>query len=177
MSNLGGADGLHLVTIPYAKQLFDDYLPTSFTHDDYPDLVPAGQSVDSVAVSAVLIAYNWPKTNLDRYSRVQRFVEAFFPKIAELRKPPRHVKWREVNVAATLPGWKRFDAAQTWLDQHNNNSPDANSDQSAAGQATELRQSATSTGLRSAAGAEQPLPPRDSALYQEFLKWRKVRGR
>jgi TRAP-type uncharacterized transport system substrate-binding protein len=176
MSKLSGADGLHLVTIPYAKQLFDDYLPTTFTHDDYPELVPAGQSVDSVAVSAVLIAYNWPKTNLDRYSRVQRFVEAFFPKIAEFRKPPRHVKWREVNVAATLPGWKRFDAAQTWLDQHNN-SPDTNSDQSAAGQATELRQAATSTGLRSAAGAEQPLPPRDSAIYQEFLKWRQVRGR
>jgi TRAP-type uncharacterized transport system substrate-binding protein len=176
MSNLSGADGLHLVQIPYPKQLYDDYLPTTFAHNDYPELVPAGQSVDSVAVSAVLIAYNWPKTNLDRYSRVQRFVEAFFPKIAEFHKPPRHVKWREVNVAATLPGWKRFDAAQTWLDQHNN-SPDTNSDQSAAGQATELRRTATSTGLRSAAGAEQPLPPRDSALYQEFLKWRQVRGR
>jgi TRAP-type uncharacterized transport system substrate-binding protein len=176
MSNLGGADGLHFVPIPYLKQLYDDYLPTTFTHDDYPELVPAGQSVDSIAVSAVLIAYNWPKTNLDRYSRVQRFVEAFFPKIAEFRKPPHHVKWREVNVAATLPGWKRFDAAQTWLDQHNN-SPAANSDQSAAGQATELGQAATSTGLRSGAGAEQPLPPPDSAIYQEFLKWRQVRGR
>jgi TRAP-type uncharacterized transport system substrate-binding protein len=176
MSNLSGADGLHLVPIAYPKPLYDDYLPTTFSHDDYPALVPAGQSVDSVAVSAVLFAYNWPKTNLDRYSRVQRFVEAFFPKIAEFQKPPHHVKWREVNVAATLPGWKRFDAAQAWLDQHNN-SPDTNSDQSAAGQATELRQAATSTGLRPAAGAEQPLPPRDSALYQEFLKWKQVRGR
>jgi hypothetical protein len=76
-----------------------------------------------------------------------------------------------------LPGWKRFDAAQKWLDQHNNNNPDANSDQSAAGQAPEVGQSATSTGLRSAAGAEQPPPPQESALYQEFLKWRQVRGR
>src|ERR1700722_15319484 len=150
MSKLSRKDGLHLVPIPYPKQLSEDYLPATLTHDDYPELVPAGDSVDTVAVSAVLIAYNWPKTSLDRYSRVQRFVEAFFPKIAEFQKPPRHVKWREVNLAATLPGWKRFDAAQAWLDQHN--SPDMSSNQSAApDQATEPRQTAISTGVRSAA--------------------------
>ncbi len=176
MSKLSREDGLHLVPIPYSKQLYDDYLPTILTRDDYPELVPAGESVDTVAVSAVLIAFNWPKTNLDRYSRVQRFVEVFFPKIAEFQKPPRHVKWREVNLAATLPGWKRFDAAQAWLDQHN--SPDTNSDQSAAAeQATGPRQAATSAGVRSAGGVEQPLPQQDSALYQEFLRWRQARRR
>jgi uncharacterized protein len=171
MAKLTRADGLHFVSIPYPKQLIDDYLPTTLTHDDYPELVPAGQSVDSVAVSAVLIAYNWPKTNLDRYSRVERFVNAFFPKIAEFQKPPHHVKWREVNLAATLPGWKRFPAAQEWLDQHD--SPAA-SNQSAA---ADLSQAATSAGVRAAAGAEPAMPPRDSALYQEFLKWRQARGR
>jgi uncharacterized protein len=176
MSKLSREDGLHLVSIPYPKQLADDYLPATLTHDDYPELVPAGASVDTIAVGAVLIAFNWPKTNLDRYSRVQRFVEAFFPKIAEFQKPPRHVKWREVNLAANLAGWKRFEAAQAWLDQHN--SPDTNSNQSAAAeQATEPGQAAASTGVRSAGGAEQPLPPKDSAIYQEFLRWREKRGR
>ena len=176
MSKLSREDGLHLVSIPYPKQLADDYLPATLTHDDYPELVPASESVDTIAVGAVLIAFNWPKTNLDRYSRVQRFVEAFFPKIAEFQKPPRHVKWREVNLAANLAGWKRFEAAQAWLDQHN--SPDTNSNQSAAAeQATEPRQAAASTGVRSAGGAEQPLPPKNSALYQEFLRWREKRGR
>jgi uncharacterized protein len=176
MAKLGREDGLHLVPIPYPKQLADDYLPATLTHDDYPELVPAGASVDTIAVGAVLIAFNWPKTNLDRYSRVQRFVEAFFPKIAEFQKPPRHVKWREVNLAANLAGWKRFEAAQAWLDQHN--SPDTNSNQSAAAeQATEPGHAAASTGVRSAGGAEQPLPPKNSALYQEFLRWREKRGR
>ena len=176
MSKLSREDGLHLVSIPYPQQLADDYLPATLTHEDYPELIPAGESVDTVAVGAVLIAYNWPKTNLDRYSRVQRFVEAFFPKIAEFQKPPRHVKWREVNLAATLPGWKRFEAAQAWLDQHNN--PEANSNQSAAAeQATEPRQAAMSTGVRSAAGAVKPLSQQDSVLYQEFLRWRQARGR
>jgi hypothetical protein len=92
-----------------------DYYPSTLTHDDYPDISPTGRSVDTIAVGAVLIAYNWPKTNVDRYRRVQRFVE-FFPKITEFQKPPRHSKWREVNLAAQLPGWTRFEAAQAWLD-------------------------------------------------------------
>jgi hypothetical protein len=74
--------------------------------------------VETVAVGAVLIAYNWPKTNVDRYRRVQRFVEAFFPRITDFQRPPHHPKWREVNLAATLPGWTRFEAAQAWLDSH-----------------------------------------------------------
>ena len=113
-------DGLHFVPIPYTKQLNQlngDYLPATLTHDDYPELVASGE-VDTVAVGAVLIAYDWPKTHIDRYRRVQRFVDAFFPKIAEFQKPPRHPKWREVNISATLPGWNRFEAAQDWLDKH-----------------------------------------------------------
>jgi hypothetical protein len=99
-------------------------------------------------------------------------VEAFFPKIAEFQKPPRHIKWREVNLTATLPGWKRFDAAQAWLDQH------SGADTAAAEQATGPVQAASSIGVRSAGGgAGQPLPDRSSALYQEFLKWRQARGK
>jgi hypothetical protein len=103
-------------------------------------------------------------------------VEAFFPKIAEFQKPPHHVKWRDVNLAADLPGWKRFDAAQAWLDQNNGS---ASNQSAAAEQATGgPRPVATSsTGARSAGGAERSLPPRDSALYKEFMRWKQTRGR
>jgi TRAP-type uncharacterized transport system substrate-binding protein len=60
MSTLTGMDGLHFVPIPYPTQLIDDYLPATLTHDDYPDLIGPGESVDTVAVGTVLIAYNWP---------------------------------------------------------------------------------------------------------------------
>jgi TRAP-type uncharacterized transport system substrate-binding protein len=167
MSKLTREDNLHFVPIPYPKQLMDDYYPASLTHDDYPELIPAGQSVDTIAVGAVLIAYNWPKTNVDRYRRVQRFVEAFFPKITEFNKPPHHPKWRDVNLAATLPGWTRFDAAQAWLDNQRA--------QAAAGaQAAGLRQA-----TEPAAGvARTDAPPRnDEMLYQEFLRWKRAQGR
>jgi uncharacterized protein len=120
MLKLSRDNGLHFVQIPYTKelnQLNGDYLPATLTHDDYPEFVASGEVVDTVAVGAVLIAYNWPKTNTDRYGRVQRFVEAFFPKIAEFRKPPYHPKWREVSIGATLPGWNRLEIAQAWLDR------------------------------------------------------------
>jgi len=33
----------------------------------------------------------------------------------EFQKAPRHPKWREANLAAVLPGWKRFEGAEEWL--------------------------------------------------------------
>jgi uncharacterized protein len=160
MTKLGPTDGLHFVSVPYPSQLMADYLPSTLTHSDYPDLIPAGQSVDTIAVSAVLIAFNWPKTNADRYRRVQRFVEAFFPKIAEFGNPPRHSKWREVNLAAELPGWTRFEAAQAWLDNNQRVT------QSGAAQAepVDARVSASNIPQQN-----------DVQLFQEFLRWKRMR--
>jgi TRAP-type uncharacterized transport system substrate-binding protein len=115
---LSRSDRLHFVPIPYPGQFIGNYLPAPLDHDDYPELIASGETVETVAVGAVLIAYNWPKTNADRYRRVQRFVEAFFPRITDFQRPPHHPKWREVNLAATLPRWPRFEAAQAWLDSH-----------------------------------------------------------
>jgi uncharacterized protein len=118
ISKLTGMDLLHFVPIPYPEQFIGDYLPATLSHDDYPELIAFNKAIDTVAVGAVLITYNWPKINVDRYRRVQRFVEAFFPKITDLQRPPHHPKWHDVNLAAILRGWTRFEAAQMWLDSH-----------------------------------------------------------
>src|SRR5215475_237509 len=165
MSKLTAAEGLRLVSIPYSSPLIADYLPTRLTHEDYPNLIPPGQTVNTVAVGAVLIAYNWPK-NTDRYRRVQKFVEAFFPKIGEFAKPPRHEKWREVNLSATLPGWTRFEAAQAWLDTKHN---------------TEVAKATTGPGALATAGTPRSTPTtiseQQNALFEEFLRWRQQKGR
>jgi uncharacterized protein len=165
MLKLARGDRLHLVPIHYPAHLIGDYLPANFSHEDYPELILPGQTVDTVAVGAVLITYNWPKTNVDRYRRVQRFVDAFFPKIAEFQKPPRHPKWREVNIAATLPGWTRFEAAQRWLDSQ------------PAQRNTPVYQAAAPGIMRSASSAGSSKPDTDTALFQEFLKWRQLQSR
>jgi len=66
-------------------------------------------------VGAVLASYNWaPDT--DRYARIEKFVNTFFDKIGSFDSKARHPKWKEINIAADLPGWTRFGPAQTWLD-------------------------------------------------------------
>jgi TRAP-type uncharacterized transport system substrate-binding protein len=160
MSQLPPGSGLHFVPVPFAQPLIADYLPTTLTHDDYPDMVPAGQSIETIAVGTVLITYNWPRAAGERYQRIQKFVDAFFTKIEDFKKPPHHPKWREVNIAATLPGWDRFEGAQNWLDSRRGGEGPA----VAAGGA----------GLRPSAmtGAGQA---QKAGLYQEFLRWRQQR--
>ena len=110
-------DNLHFVPVNYDKALQADYLPTQLTSDDYPNLIAPGQSVDTVAASAVLAVYNWaPRT--ERYRRLVLFVEAFSSKIKALQRPPYHPKWREVALSAPLGGWTRFPPAQEWLDRN-----------------------------------------------------------
>jgi TRAP-type uncharacterized transport system substrate-binding protein len=162
MSRLSAADGLHFLAVPYPQPLIADYLPTSLTHDDYPDLIPAGRPVETVAVGAVLITYNWPKTGNDRYQRIEKFVEAFFAKIDDLKKSLRHPKWQEVNLAATLPGWTRFETAQNWLDR----------------QRVAARQLEASNGRQTVAASDNvPSAPSshtghvEEKFFREFLRW------
>jgi TRAP-type uncharacterized transport system substrate-binding protein len=108
---------LHLVSIPYDKRLQDLYLPSEFSSDDYPNLIPPGETVDTVAAGILLASFNWPEKS-DRYQKVAKFVDTLFSKIGEFPKPPRHPKWREASITAVVPGWQRFKAAQEWLDTH-----------------------------------------------------------
>jgi hypothetical protein len=111
LAKIQKSDGFRLLPIPYVKELEDEYLPTSLTEEDYPGLIPPGQRIDTIAAECVLIAYNWPK-NSDRYRRIESVVQALNKKIDAFEEPPRHVKWRETNLSATVRGWTRFDAAE-----------------------------------------------------------------
>src|SRR5256714_10184633 len=101
MAKLKAIDGFRILPIAYAKPLQNDYLPATLSAEDYPGLIGPGQKVETVAVGAVLIAFNWPK-GTDRYRRIQKLVDAFFPKLAEFQKAPRHPKWNEAKLAAVL---------------------------------------------------------------------------
>ena len=144
---LKASDGYRLIPIPYVKALIADYLPSRLTSADYPNLMPPGETVETIAASSVLIAYNWPKGS-DRYQRVDKFVKAFFAKFDEFKKPPRHPIWRDANLAATIPGWKRFEGAEEML-------------------ATLQQQPRQVLDDRF-----NGRPPGDRELYEEFLRWK-----
>ena len=109
--------GFRLLDIPFVTAFHDEYLPSSISRDDYPALVPKGGKVETIATTTVLVSFNWPRGSV-RYNRTVKFVDALFSKFAELQRPPRHPMWRSVNVAAIVPGWQRFPAAQEWLDRN-----------------------------------------------------------
>jgi len=159
-AKLKASDGFRLLRVAFDKPLQADYLPTVLTSDDYPGLIAPGQKVETVAVSAVLIAFNWPK-GTDRYRRIQKFVENFFPRLAEFQKAPRHPKWREANLAAVLPGWKRFEGAEEWLRKRGG---------VAQGERDQFDNFLA--GRREQA-ASLPSGERDR-LFQEFLQWKRA---
>jgi uncharacterized protein len=101
---------LHFVPIPLNAQLVDSYLPTSLNHQSYPDLVPPGPPVDTVAVGSVLVTLSTAADSA-RAKRVNRFVDALFDRFEQFRRPGFHPKWREVNLSAQVQGWVRYPEA------------------------------------------------------------------
>ncbi|MFZ0765156.1 TAXI family TRAP transporter solute-binding subunit [Bradyrhizobium sp.] len=117
VSSFNNDGRFHLVKVDYEKPLQGDYLPATLTSKDYPNLIAEGESVDTIAVPALLAAYNWAP-NTDRYRKLTNFVDAFFTKFPQFQNPPFHPKWKEVSLAAPLAGWQRLPYAQQWLDSH-----------------------------------------------------------
>src|ERR1700754_2687592 len=111
-------DRFHLVTVNYEKPLQADYLPATLSAKDYPNLISEGEQVDTIAVPAVLAAYNWAP-NTDRYRKLALFVDAFFTKFPAFQNPPFHPKWKEVSLSAPLQDWIRLPVADQWLKSHN----------------------------------------------------------
>lgn len=158
---------LQLLPVPYEKALQQDYLPASLSAADYPGLLAEGQKIDTIAVGSVLAVYNWPREH-DRYRRTSKVVEALFTKFAEFQKAPRHAKWKEVNLAAELPGWNRFPAAQEWLERYRKGEE----------QTTALKNDFnTFMNKKSSLGKNQPVAEEDRAkLFKEFLEWSKKKN-
>ena len=154
--------GLHLVPIPYSKKFADYYTLGEFTHKDYPTLVAENERVDTIAVPLVLAVYNWQKDR-DRYRKVKRFVERLFQNWDKLQHPPYHPKWRDVNLAATVPGWNRFSVAEEMLQKMTAGEPKDTKKLGSDFQAF-LNQSGPRAAPRDDAARE--------ALFREFLKWR-----
>ncbi len=115
-SHVSANDNLHLLEIPITRTLENVYSPAQLEQTLYPNLIDKGQTIQTIAVDAVLITNNWQPAS-DRYRRVAKFVEALFSRFAEFKKPPRHPKWQEVDLSKELPGWQRFPAAQELLQQ------------------------------------------------------------
>jgi TRAP-type uncharacterized transport system substrate-binding protein len=154
--------GLHLVPIPFSRAFADHYALGELTNQEYPTLIPEGEKIDTLAVPAVLAVYNWPQKT-DRYRRVQRFTEALFTKWDKFLEPQRHPKWRDVNLAATVPGWTRWSVAEQMLNH--------------VRQKNQLISRESSSPLNAQSSPVSNLTREQwEVLFSEFLKWQKQRA-
>lgn len=156
--------GFRFLEVPYIAAFEPDFLPGSLTSAHYPNTIAAGESIQTIATNTVLVAFNWaPGT--DRYRTLEKFVDVFFSRFDKLREAPRHPAWRSVNVAATIPGWQRFPAAQRWLDRQ-------------AAAAAKAHRGGDGQETRTQAGVAAPRDPAEQdRLFREFMEWARTRGK
>jgi TRAP-type uncharacterized transport system substrate-binding protein len=161
-TSMKGEPPCHFLPVEYSDALADVYLPTSLKSEDYPALIPSGE-VATIAVPTVLAVFNWPKGS-ERYRKVARFIEAFFAKFDQLQNPPYQPKWKEVNLAGTVPGWTRYSVAEEALAKM------AAGDDKQTAQRSEFEAFLNAQPDRH----NQTMTRQErEALFNDFLKWQK----
>jgi TRAP-type uncharacterized transport system substrate-binding protein len=153
-------DDFHLVPIPFTQTFSDYYTLTEFTKAEYPTLISEGDTTTGLGVPAVLAVYNWPAQS-DRARRVKRLVERMFANWEKFQTAPRHPKWKEINLAATVPGWTRWAPAEEQLQIMRQQQAQSVSVGSGAGRPT----SAGRIDFDKLSSAER------ERLYREFQQW------
>ena len=88
-------------------------------------------------------------------------MDRFFSNFQELRQEPRNPKWRSINLAAQVPGWTRFAAAEEWL-ATNRNAPSSDLKTAFNRFLTTFQQS---TGVQDISDQQR------QELFQEFVRW------
>ncbi|MGA8435360.1 MAG: TAXI family TRAP transporter solute-binding subunit [Methyloceanibacter sp.] len=161
IADIPSGKGLHLLPIDFGGNLEDAYLPTGFDHDDYPNLIETETEIPSVATGLVLVTAA-DKDDDGHADRVARLVDTLFSRFGELKQNGQHPKWREINLAASLPGWTRNPAATAWLAQHSAGS-------APKGPQAKIEAGVVQSGLP--AGQDQR-----EALFKQFIEWQRARG-
>ena len=162
---------LRLIEIPFQKDLPEAYFPSYLSSSDYPNLIDQGQTIASIGTTAIMMVYNF-KTGTERYAKVARFIDSFLSRLDELQRSPRHPRWREINVTATVNGWRRFAPVTNWL--RTNRAP------ALAARKTGNRSLRTlfKSFIDSQVGAgqsEQLLRYNKEELFKRFVAWQKTR--
>lgn len=111
---IGSEHGLRLLPLELTKGLEDTYLDAELGPADYPNLIREGERVPTIAVGAVMAAYNW-KPGTSRHDRVIRFVRRMLDGLPVLQTEAYHPKWRSVDPRAPVPGWQRLEVVEQWL--------------------------------------------------------------
>jgi TRAP transporter TAXI family solute receptor len=153
--------GLHLLPIDFGASLAETYLPTSLRHDDYPNLIAPSASLPTLATGMALLAAK-AKNDPGSRARLASFVDTLFSRLGELQTEDHHPKWREINLAAQLPGLTRTAAAEAWFAAH---------------RADTVKPVAVSRKIEAGAGEPPPInSDHKEALFKAFIEWQRAKN-
>ena len=107
--NVVEADGLRLLDVP-ADRINGPYESVSWTSDVYPNLIDQGDTVETIKIRIVLLAYNWRKDH-PRCAKVDRFVDALEANLGKLKDGPYQEKWRDIDLNAEVKDLKRWSGS------------------------------------------------------------------
>ena len=107
-------DGLRFLHIPLSCD-FAGCAAAQLTSQDYPGIVT--DDVNTLSVPIVMLVAPLIRDS-KRYRNVVTFTDIFFTQFPDLLDPPHLQKWRQVDLTAEMPGWRRFGPAQAWLRQY-----------------------------------------------------------
>jgi hypothetical protein len=167
---LKGDGGLHFIDIPVNKAITNVYIPARLAAADYPNSIPQDKPVDTIAIGNVLAVTDL-RQGTERYRNVANFVDIFFTEFQSLLTPAHHEKWDDVNIAAELPGWRRYGPADQWLQRNM---------QVAKGPNPEMLQTMFSRFVderRQAIGGGAMSQQEKDALFQQFKSWERSQPR
>ena len=151
IAGIGSDAGFKLLAIPY-ERLDELYVPAVLTSADYPNLIKPGQKVETIAVQAVLAVLDRPASP-DRTRRVRRFVELFFDRFDRFKGLGYQPSWKDINLAAEVPGWTRYEQA-----------------------AERLQAEIKKVRAEGAGRAGVMAQTEQEQLFQRFLQWRRQQG-
>jgi hypothetical protein len=123
--NFGEDEKVHFLSIPIPGEpkktnsaiaselpsIWAGYTPTVLQPEDYYQLIKPNEPVHTVAVSSILMVYNFPR-NSERYRRVTRFVQQILDEHARTTQAP--IRWPDIDMTAPVSGWTRFPPAEEW---------------------------------------------------------------
>ena len=147
--------GFHFLPISrsqYVEHFAETYVVGKLTSKDYPKLIPEDGTINTIAVPELLAVYNWPR-GTDRYLRVEKFIVGFFKNFNKLRDGPFHEKWKDVNLAATVPGWTRSEIAERMLKEMGTGTVSAST-------------------VPTVGNITEKSPLERDPLFQEFMQWK-----
>jgi uncharacterized protein len=149
LRKLQQVEALHFLPLSPFAGMEGAYESTMLRHEDYPNLIPQGKSVQTLQMATILICYNWtPGT--DRYGKVRKFMTALLQDLPVLQSPRHHEVWRKLDLASLAPGWRRWAPAEELIAAHK---------------------------VRARGVQAQPGDDNVQQLFREFLAWRERTGR